>query len=224
MAQFSTADPMNTRRDPFKGMAKKKKKEVKATPAPAILLGEHSRYQIKSGWLAGADETILRDRDSLEDLPHLLFHLLRGKTREVPARHEEEVDSSLPLQIALDPAKRLTEQALGAVAGHGVADLLGTGETDADALGLSLASLSGLKQDRGHMRPARLRGLQEIRRRRRLRGFFAQRLLDEVFRALAPGGLCYFAEPPALAMAELAAKNILAVLSGEDPPTPVVRP
>ncbi len=39
--------------DPFKKMPKAKKSAGKPKEAPAILLGEHSRYQIKSGWLAG---------------------------------------------------------------------------------------------------------------------------------------------------------------------------
>lgn len=39
--------------DPFKKMSKTKKPVVKPKEVPAILLGEHSRYQIKSGWLAG---------------------------------------------------------------------------------------------------------------------------------------------------------------------------
>lgn len=39
--------------DPFKKMRKAKKSAEKPKEAPAILLGEHSRYQIKSGWLAG---------------------------------------------------------------------------------------------------------------------------------------------------------------------------
>lgn len=40
-------------RDLFKGMTKKKDKETKKVAAPAILVGEHGRYQIKSGRLAG---------------------------------------------------------------------------------------------------------------------------------------------------------------------------
>jgi len=43
----------NAVKDPFKSMTKSKKKAEKPKEAPAILLGEHSRYQIKSGWLAG---------------------------------------------------------------------------------------------------------------------------------------------------------------------------
>jgi hypothetical protein len=39
--------------DPFRKMPKAKKSAEKPKEAPAILLGEHSRYQIKSGWLAG---------------------------------------------------------------------------------------------------------------------------------------------------------------------------
>ena len=55
MAQFSSANPSTAGHDLFKGMAKKKKKtsDAKPTASPAILVGEHSRYQIKSGWLAG---------------------------------------------------------------------------------------------------------------------------------------------------------------------------
>ena len=40
-------------RDPFRSMSKAKRPAEKRKEAPAILLGEHSRYQIKSGWLAG---------------------------------------------------------------------------------------------------------------------------------------------------------------------------
>jgi len=40
-------------RDLFKGMTKKKDKETTKAAAPAILVGEHGRYQIKSGRLAG---------------------------------------------------------------------------------------------------------------------------------------------------------------------------
>ncbi|TFL17410.1 hypothetical protein [Jannaschia formosa] len=43
----------NAVRDPFKSMSKAKKPAEAPKEAPAILLGEHSRYQIKSGWLAG---------------------------------------------------------------------------------------------------------------------------------------------------------------------------
>jgi len=39
--------------DPFRKMPKARKSAEKPKEAPAILLGEHSRYQIKSGWLAG---------------------------------------------------------------------------------------------------------------------------------------------------------------------------
>ncbi len=34
-------------------MARKKKQAEKPRTSPAVLLGEHSRYQVKSGWLAG---------------------------------------------------------------------------------------------------------------------------------------------------------------------------
>jgi hypothetical protein len=40
-------------RDAFKSGPKAKKPAAKPKEMPAILLGEHSRYQIKSGWLAG---------------------------------------------------------------------------------------------------------------------------------------------------------------------------
>ena len=43
----------NAARDPFRGKQKAKKSTEKPKEMPAILLGEHSRYQIKSGWLAG---------------------------------------------------------------------------------------------------------------------------------------------------------------------------
>ncbi|MBL3608515.1 hypothetical protein [Rhodovulum sulfidophilum] len=43
----------NAVRDPFRSMSKAKKPTKKPKEAPAIQLGEHSRYQIKSGWLAG---------------------------------------------------------------------------------------------------------------------------------------------------------------------------
>jgi hypothetical protein len=43
----------DTVQDPFRKMPKVKKSAEKPKEAPAILLGEHSRYQIKSGWLAG---------------------------------------------------------------------------------------------------------------------------------------------------------------------------
>ena len=43
----------DTIQDPFRKMPKVKKSAEKPKEAPAILLGEHSRYQIKSGWLAG---------------------------------------------------------------------------------------------------------------------------------------------------------------------------
>lgn len=39
--------------DLFKGMAKKKAKDATKDPEPAILVGEHGRYQVKSGRLAG---------------------------------------------------------------------------------------------------------------------------------------------------------------------------
>jgi len=40
-------------RDLFKGMTRKKDKDTKKAAPPAILVGEHGRYQIKSGRLAG---------------------------------------------------------------------------------------------------------------------------------------------------------------------------
>ena len=40
-------------RDLFKGMTRKKDKDPKKAAPPAILVGEHGRYQIKSGRLAG---------------------------------------------------------------------------------------------------------------------------------------------------------------------------
>lgn len=43
----------NAVRDPFKSMSKPKRAAEKPKEATAILLGEHSRYQIKSGLLAG---------------------------------------------------------------------------------------------------------------------------------------------------------------------------
>lgn len=44
----------NAVQDPFRSMPKAKRPVEKAKKeAPAILVGEHSRYQIKSGWLAG---------------------------------------------------------------------------------------------------------------------------------------------------------------------------
>ncbi len=39
--------------DPFKKVSKAKKSEVAVREMPVIQLGEHSRYQIKSGWLSG---------------------------------------------------------------------------------------------------------------------------------------------------------------------------
>jgi hypothetical protein len=53
MAEFSSEGHANTDHDLFKGMAKKKKKDSKPSLSPTIQLGDHSRYQIKSGWLAG---------------------------------------------------------------------------------------------------------------------------------------------------------------------------
>jgi hypothetical protein len=43
----------NAVRDAFKSVSKAKKPSAKPKEVPAIHLGEHSRYQIKSGWLAG---------------------------------------------------------------------------------------------------------------------------------------------------------------------------
>ncbi len=40
-------------RDPFQAKAKEKKPAKAAQETRVVLLGEHSRYQIKSGWLAG---------------------------------------------------------------------------------------------------------------------------------------------------------------------------
>lgn len=44
---------VNAVRDPFKSMSKPKKPVKEQKEVTPILLGEHSRYQIKSGWLAG---------------------------------------------------------------------------------------------------------------------------------------------------------------------------
>jgi hypothetical protein len=44
----------NAVRDAFRSVPKGKRPTVKPKEAPAILQGEHGRYQIKSGWLAGS--------------------------------------------------------------------------------------------------------------------------------------------------------------------------
>lgn len=54
MAQFSSAGRSNAGQDLFRGMARKKKPDEKPRASPAVLLGNHSRYQVKSGWLAGS--------------------------------------------------------------------------------------------------------------------------------------------------------------------------
>jgi hypothetical protein len=55
MAQSSSTGRSNAGQGLFKVMGKNKtKKDAGPTASPAILLGEHSRYQIKSGWLSGA--------------------------------------------------------------------------------------------------------------------------------------------------------------------------
>lgn len=54
MAQFSSTGRANTDHNLFRGMAKKKKKTAEPSAQPAIHQGEHGRYLIKSGWLAGA--------------------------------------------------------------------------------------------------------------------------------------------------------------------------
>lgn len=55
MAQSTSAGRSMTGHDFFKVMPKKnKKQDAKPAASPEILLGEHSRYQIKSGWLSGA--------------------------------------------------------------------------------------------------------------------------------------------------------------------------
>lgn len=53
MIRTSLENRLNAGRDLFKGMEKKKPKETKRRAAPAILVGEHGRYQIKSGRLSG---------------------------------------------------------------------------------------------------------------------------------------------------------------------------
>lgn len=44
---------LNAAKDPFGKMPKSRKPAKGPKDAPAIQLGEHSRYQVKSGWLAG---------------------------------------------------------------------------------------------------------------------------------------------------------------------------
>lgn len=53
MATNVSRSRADTIQDPFRKMPKAKKSAEKPKQAPEILLGEHSRYQIKSGWLAG---------------------------------------------------------------------------------------------------------------------------------------------------------------------------
>lgn len=54
MAHSNSAFPSDTGHDIFKGMTEKKKaKESKKAPRQQVQLGEHGRYQIKSGLLAG---------------------------------------------------------------------------------------------------------------------------------------------------------------------------
>ncbi|MFW5655070.1 MAG: hypothetical protein ACOCYW_05415 [Roseicyclus sp.] len=53
MPNHGSTRQANALRDPFRSMSKAKRPTEKPKEAPAILLGEHSRYQIKSGWLAG---------------------------------------------------------------------------------------------------------------------------------------------------------------------------
>lgn len=54
MTQLNSAARASAGPDLFKRMDKKKKRDTKPSESPTILVGEHSRYQIKSGWLAGA--------------------------------------------------------------------------------------------------------------------------------------------------------------------------
>ncbi|SFQ98150.1 hypothetical protein [Poseidonocella sedimentorum] len=53
MATHGSSRQATALRDPFKSMAKPKKPAEKPKEKAVIQLGEHSRYQIKSGWLAG---------------------------------------------------------------------------------------------------------------------------------------------------------------------------
>ncbi|WP_111430759.1 hypothetical protein [Rhodobacteraceae bacterium DSL-40] len=53
MAQSNSASLVDTDHKLFKDMTKKQKKTAKPSASPAILVGAHGRYQIKSGWLAG---------------------------------------------------------------------------------------------------------------------------------------------------------------------------
>jgi len=53
MTRSNTASRSKTDNDIFKGMARNKSKDAKVVTPPEILVGEHGRYQIKSGRLAG---------------------------------------------------------------------------------------------------------------------------------------------------------------------------
>lgn len=54
MSEYTAPNRSNSGRDVFKGMSKKQKaKAAKKDAAPTIRLGEHGRYQIKSGRLSG---------------------------------------------------------------------------------------------------------------------------------------------------------------------------
>ncbi|SNT42185.1 hypothetical protein [Tropicimonas sediminicola] len=53
MTRSSTAGSYDMSHEVFKGKSKKKTKERNKEKVPAVLVGEHGRYQIKSGYLAG---------------------------------------------------------------------------------------------------------------------------------------------------------------------------
>ena len=54
MSNYTASNRSDAGRDVFKGMSKSKAKAAKKDPFPEIRLGEHGRYQIKSGKLSGA--------------------------------------------------------------------------------------------------------------------------------------------------------------------------
>lgn len=87
MTRSITAGRPDMGNDLFKGMAKKKK-ESKQDKAPAILVGEHGRYQIKSGRLAG--EFIARAFPKPPTQSRGLIAEARGATEEaaIAALHD----------------------------------------------------------------------------------------------------------------------------------------
>lgn len=144
-------------KDPFKNMSKPKQPKEKSKDVIAILHGEHSRYQIKSGWLAGtfvarafpkppttARGLIAEATGDTEEAAIAALHQVID-AREIRRTEDRRVDEATGLSV---PSVEEYVEAMGQVALSGPQRAMLIALALADGDGLSdnrLASAAGYK-------------------------------------------------------------------------------